>query len=394
MKSYLYALGTVIVFAAACSASQKNKAADKNDDKEALMLTSEEWGNSNGEFSVEIPTTGRYKISVFGSYEQDSLWIEDYIDNNDARTYNITGNLSVGNNQAASVVGSPLQIGQHQMRINGDSAAAVDSIQFELIQLIPEQSDTLTQNMEGEEWKLVWSDEFEGNGLPDSTKWTHNVGNWGWGNNELQYYTNAHTQNTRIENGNLIIEAIKDEKGNWTSGRLTTQGKVSFEYGRIEYRAKVPTKRGVWSAGWLLGDSYRDEISWPYCGEIDVLECVGYEINDTTGVGINHATCHTRAYYFKQNNQIGREIAVDSMNTKFHTYAVEWYPNRIEGYLDGEHYYTYDKNANDLEWPFHQPQNIIVNLAIGGGWGGLKGLDPDFNSQQFVLDYVRVYQKK
>src|SRR6056300_144418 len=115
MKSYLYALGTVIFFAAACSAPQENKVVVNNDDKETLVLTSESWGNSNGEFTIEIPTTGRYKISVFGSFVQDSLWIEDYIDNKDARAYNITGNLSVGNNKAAIAVGSPLQMGQHQM---------------------------------------------------------------------------------------------------------------------------------------------------------------------------------------------------------------------------------------------------------------------------------------
>ena len=155
----------------------------------------------------------------------------------------------------------------------------------------------------------------------------------------------------------------------WTSARLTTQGKTSFTYGRVEFRAMVPEGRGTWAAGWLLGDAYRDELSWPYCGEIDVLECVGYEIDDATGAGLNHATCHTRAYYFKQGNQIGSEIAVDSMNSVFHTFAIEWYPDAIHGYLDGGHYYTYDKTADRLEWPFNEPQNIIINLAVGGGWG-------------------------
>ena len=156
----------------------------------------------------------------------------------------------------------------------------------------------------------------------------------------------------------------------------------------------MPLARGTWAAGWLLGDAYRDEISWPYCGEIDVLECVGYEINDTTEKGINHATCHTRAYYFKQNNQIGSEIEMDSMNMKFHIYSVEWYPNEIKGFVDGVHYYTYDKNANDQEWPFHQSQNIILNLAIGGGWGGLKGVDQSMVSQEYIIDYVRVFEKR
>jgi beta-glucanase (GH16 family) len=240
---------------------------------------------------------------------------------------------------------------------------------------------------------LVWSDEFNGTGLPDTTKWSYNIGNWGWGNNEPQYYTEYRTENARQEDGNLIIEAHKNDLDEpWTSARLTTQGQASFLYGKVEFRAKVPVGRGTWSAGWLLGDSYEDELSWPYCGEIDVLECVGYEIDDETGDGLNHATCHTRAYYFKQDNQIGSEKIVKAMNNTFHTYAIEWYPDVIYGLVDGERYYTYDKNKDELEWPFFNPQNIILNLAVGGGWGGAKGIDESWESHQFIIDYVRVYE--
>lgn len=251
------------------------------------------------------------------------------------------------------------------------------------------------QNMEGEEWNLVWSDEFNDGVTVNQDNWNFNIGNWGWGNNELQYYTDNNSENARIENGNLIIEAHqqKDSKY-WTSARLTTQGKVAFKYGKIEFRAKVPYGRGTWAAGWLLGDEYRDELSWPYCGEIDVLECVGYEINDTTGNGINHGSCHTRAYYFKQNNHITGEIEMEDMNGSFHTYGIEWYKDHIKAFVDGEHYYTYDKNANELEWPFDKSHNIILNLAIGGGWGGLKGVDESFENHQFIVDYVRVYERK
>ena len=249
--------------------------------------------------------------------------------------------------------------------------------------------------MIGTDWNLVWSDEFDGSGLPDSTKWSYNIGNWGWGNNEPQYYTNAKQENARIEDGNLIIEAWKTGSINeWTSARLTTQGKETFLYGKIEFRAKVPVGRGTWAAGWLLGDDYRDELSWPYCGEIDVLECVGFEIDDSTGNGKNHATCHTRSYYFKQGNQIGADTNMQAMNTAFHTYAIEWYPDVIYGLVDGKRYYTYDKNKDELEWPFNKPQNIIVNLAIGGGWGGAKGIDSTWDKHQYILDYVRVYELK
>jgi len=207
----------------------------------------------------------------------------------------------------------------------------------------------------------------------------------------LQYYTAFDTSNARLENGNLIIEARKD-KGSWTSARLTTQGKFAFLEGKIVFRAQVPSGRGTWAAGWLLGSSYRDEQSWPRCGEIDVLECVGFEIDDSTGNGYNHASCHTPAYFFKKNNQITGKIAVENMQQAFHEYSIEWYPDSIRAFVDGNHYYTYDKNANADEWPFFEHQSIILNLAIGGGWGGAQGVDPELCNQKFVVDYVRVYE--
>jgi beta-glucanase (GH16 family) len=347
------------------------------------------------EYDIEIPEPGRYRLSFSGTTEDGaSVWMEDYVDNKDGRTYNITGLVSLEDG-SGSVDGSPLNQGLHKVRVHAkDGQVNLDQFTFEKIFPHLETPDFMEQKMDGEEWKLVWSDEFEEGTQPDETKWSYNVGNWGWGNFEPQYYTNADPDNARIADGNLIIEAIKNDQGHdWTSARLTTQGKVAFKYGRIEFRAKVPTGRGTWAAGWLLGDSYVDELSWPYCGEIDVLECVGYEIDDSTGNGINHATCHTPAYYFKIGNQISAQKEVEAMHTEFHTYAMEWYPDRIEAYLDGEHYYTYDKTANELEWPFNQPQAIIINLAVGGGWGGAKGIDERWDRHQYILDYVRVYEK-
>jgi len=351
-------------------------------------------GNSF-EYALNIPHSGRYRVTIKTTQKTISkVWIEDYITNTDERTYNITGNV-VLTNRMGSVDGSPLAQGLHNMKIHGlTHKSELDYIEFTLLKAHCETPVFHVQNMSGSDWEIVWSDEFDYSGTPDTNLWSYNIGNWGWGNNELQYYTEADENNAKVANGHLTLTARKDaESGQWTSARLTTAGKHSFTYGKIEFRAKVPAKRGTWAAGWTLGDSYTDEISWPYCGEIDILECVGFEINDTTGNGINHATCHTRAYYFKQGNQIGSQIEVDSMDTQFHLYAVEWDETEIRGYLDGEHYYTYDKNANEREWPFSNPQNIIVNLAIGGGWGGAKGLDPNLENPSYVLDYVRVYQR-
>lgn len=351
-------------------------------------------------FTVDVETSGRYAVRIFQTdVDSVEVWLEDYVNNSDDRTYNVTGTIRALNSTSTNsrfvghVDGSPLGKGRHPMKLHlnrGDVETIF--LQFELLVPHKASEEVLTQSMSGDAWGLVWSDEFNAEGLPDSTKWTYDVGDWGWGNNELQYYTVGDARNAHVSDGTLKITAIRDADDQWTSARLTTRGKTAFTYGRIEFRAKVPTHRGTWAAGWLLGNEYVDEISWPYCGEIDVLECVGFEIDDTTGSGLNHATCHTRKYYFKQGNQIGAEIAVDSMNSTFHTYAIEWDEKEVRGYLDGEHYYTYDKNADELEWPFNTPQNIIINLAIGGGWGGAKGMS-DFDRATYELDYVRVYER-
>lgn len=352
------------------------------------------------EYYLEIPSSGRYRISAVASADSGQLWIEDYTDNRDGRQYDISGKMSFSSqlkNSTDTVVidGSPMQKGKRKIRIHAlKSAVVLHSVSFRL--LIPHRPtpQILTQKMSGKDWHLKWADEFEGEGLPDTNKWTYNLGNWGWGNNELQYYTQADTQNAKLRDGFLIIRAKKDAHGKWTSARLTTQGKTAFKYGRIEFRAKVPNGRGTWSAGWLLGDAYLDEISWPYCGEIDVLESVGFEFDSSGKHGINHASCHTRAYYFKQGNQITGQIPVNHMSDSFHIYTVEWHPNGIHAYVDGQYYYTYDKTANKQEWPFDQAQNIILNLAIGGGWGGAKGIEATLTEQQFIIDYVRVYERQ
>jgi beta-glucanase (GH16 family) len=353
-------------------------------------------GNSWISFDVDVKEVARYKVGV-SMMGEGQVWLEDYAGNPDGRTYNVSGNF-IGSDLEQFVTvakeGSPLNVGTHKMRLHLEgSNVQVDKIEFTKMidhQMTPE---TLTQSTTGDNWELVWSDEFEGEGLPDTTKWIYDVGNWGWGNNEPQYYTASRTENARLENGNLIIEARKNDMGQeWTSARLTTRGKTSFLYGKIEFRGKAPAKDGTWAAGWLLGDAYRDELSWPYCGEIDVLECVGSEIDDLTGDGINHASCHTRTYYFKENTSITAVTDVQDMVNTFHTYTIEWMPDGIKAFLDGKEYYTYDKTKDSLEWPFDQPQNIILNLAMGGGMGG--AIDPSIDGQQFILDYVRVYELK
>ncbi len=353
-------------------------------------------------FDISIPVTGRYKTQLHMASDNEaglSCRVEDYYDNPDGRQYFITGNMLCPHSSDDELItifkdGSPLNKGLHKMKLHADSGGVrIDWIKFTLLKEHRPSPELLTQETSGEQWNIVWSDEFEEEGMPDTSKWTFDIGNWGWGNFELQYYTEGRLENARMEDGNLIIEAHKDDLNEaWTSARLTTRGKISFLYGKIEIRAKVPAQRGNWAAGWTLGDEYIDELSWPYCGEIDILESVGYEIDDESGDGSAHASIHCGAYYFKLNNQPTSITPVKNMNNEFHSYALEWFPDGIKIYVDDLHYFSYDDTSDSLSWPYNKAQNIILNLAMGGGWGGLRGLDENMTSQQYIIDYVRVYE--
>lgn len=359
--------------------------------------------NSRGwlAYDLEVEHAGRYQVivTVFNrSKENKNIWIEDHYDNKDDRTYNITGEITIPPSRESfnnySKDGSPLNKGMHKIKLHFDEGLKIDKIEFKLMKHHDITPLTFKQNTTGTEWVIAWSDEFDGPSI-DTLKWTYDVGDWGWGNNEHQYYTSNRSENARIEDGNLIIEARKNDMGNrWTSARLTTRGKVSFVHGKIEFRAIVPHEKGNWAAGWTLGDNYVDELSWPYCGEIDILESVGFEMNDTTGTGIAHASAHCGAYYFKIGNQPTGIMEVSKMNSDYHIYAVEWTTDFVKAYVDGVHYFTYDDNSTELSWPFNDPQNLILNLAMGGGWGGAQGTDESVTSTKMIVDYVRVYERK
>jgi beta-glucanase (GH16 family) len=350
----------------------------------------------DGVFDVEISIAGRYRVEV--SAQGDAVFnIEDYIYNTDGRTYDITAAMQIDSPDDYRVVskdGSPLDVGVHNMKvIFQEGVATIEWIRFTLLKEHELTPFTLKQNLEGEEWVLVWSDEFDVDGAPDPKVWAYDIGNWGWGNRETHYYTENRLENARCENGRLIIEARKDrDDGGWTSARLTTRGRMSLLYGKIEFSAKISARDGCWAAIWLLGDAYRDEVSWPYCGELDILENYGWEIDDDTGDGLTHFSCHTRAYYFKQGNHIAKRMHVKQLAGKFHTYALEWTPQALKIFLNGEHVYTYDKTANELEFPFNEPQNLIMNLAMGGGRA--KAVDPTLTAERLEVEYIRVYGRQ
>ena len=236
-------------------------------------------------------------------------------------------------------------------------------------------------------FKLVWEDNFDKDGLPDFDIWGYEVGyirNW-----EKQYYTENRLENARVENGNLIIEARRD---NWighkiTSASLHTYCKKSILYGRIEVRAKLPTGVGTWPAIWMLGNAKKEGVGWPACGEIDIMENVGFDPN------VIHGNVHTKAYNHVIKTNKGDEIIVDKPHTDFHVYTVDWYKDRIEFYVDGKRYFQFqNENTGNETWPFDKPHYLIINFAIGGAWGGQKGIDDNIFPQKYYIDYVRVYE--
>lgn len=240
-------------------------------------------------------------------------------------------------------------------------------------------------------WQLVWSDEFDTEGLPDTTKWNYDTrGNeYGWGNNEKQWYTVADPDNAYIQDGILTITAIKEPAfgKDYSSARLTTKGKGDWKYCKVEVKAKVPSGAGTWPAIWML-PTENTYGGWPKSGEIDIMEHVGFN-PDTV-----FSTVHTGAFNHTIGTQVGKKMGLPTATTEFHVYTTEWNENEIKSYVDGEHYFTFTNNGDGFEaWPFDQPFHLILNLAIGGGLGGQKGIDDSKFPHKFQIDYVRVYQK-
>jgi len=233
--------------------------------------------------------------------------------------------------------------------------------------------------------KLVWSDEFDHGNAPDTTIWNYELGDGcpklcGWGNNEEEFYTRS-KENIRIENGVLVINAIKNGD-QWTSARITTKGKRNFTYGRIEFKAKLARGQGTWAALWMLGESIA-KVGWPACGEIDILEHVG------RNPGVVQSAMHTPSKYGETTNK--GDTQIEAFDTEFHIYAADWTKEKIEFSVDGKSYYTYQPETHSAEtWPFDAPFYIIMNVAMGGGFGG--PIDPDLTSARMEVDYVRVYQ--
>ena len=236
----------------------------------------------------------------------------------------------------------------------------------------------------------IWADEFNYEGLPDTTKWSYDVGSKfnGWGNNEDQYYVASSSKNSIVGKGVLKIKALKESEGGkpYTSARLVSKGKGDFLYGRFEARAKLPKGRGTWPAIWML-PTEATYGNWPNSGEIDILEHVGYDQD------VLHISTHTQAYNHNINTQKTATKKVTGVSDVFHLYRVDWTPEYIKGFIDDQEIFSIENEHKSFaEWPFDQKFHWLLNLAIGGNWGGKNGIDEKAFPAVFEIDYVRVYE--
>lgn len=245
-----------------------------------------------------------------------------------------------------------------------------------------------TQQLEERNWQLVWSDEFDGTAgsLPDAGNWTFDIGTGqdGWGNQELQVYTN-NPENVSLDGqGNLVITALNNG-GRFTSARIKTQGLFEQQYGRFEARLKTPYGPGLWPAFWMLGSNI-DEVSWPQCGEIDIMELRGQEPN------IIHGSIHGPGYSGGNPITKGYILPAGRFDAEYHLFAIEWDRDKIDFFVDDFLYQRIERTEPSGQWVFDQPFFMILNVAVGGNYVGFPTPQTPF-PQRMIVDYVRVYQE-
>lgn len=237
-------------------------------------------------------------------------------------------------------------------------------------------------------YRLLWQDLFDQNGKPNPTLWTHETGGHGFGNNESQFYTDR-LENSYVKDGHLYIVAKKENHAHrqYTSAKLITYPNKLICKGRIEVMAKLPKGKGTWPAIWLLGEQFKKDTPWPLCGEIDMMEHVGQNPNHV------QFSLHTKNAYFHLNNQAMKEVVKEGLTDEFHLYSMDWEDDQITFYLDQEPQISFKKKANATvqDWPFDQPFYLILNIALGGTWGG--PIDDQALPAYFVFRYIKVYEK-
>jgi beta-glucanase (GH16 family) len=252
---------------------------------------------------------------------------------------------------------------------------------------IPSDGYTTPETYTG--YASAWQDEFSGTTL-DASSWAYDIGtgSGGWGNNELQYYTNR-PDNVYLDNGKLVIQAKKESfmGSAYTSARLITKNKRDFTFGRIDIRAKLPVAKGLWPALWMLGKKI-DQTSWPACGEIDIMELVGKDANKVYGT-LHWAASNGTRQLFGTNYTLPTGTFAD----KFHVFSLVWEADKLEIFMDDISYYKFDKSkVGTAAYPFNEAFFLLFNVAVGGDWPGSPDATTTF-PQQMVVDYVRVFKK-
>lgn len=273
----------------------------------------------------------------------------------------------------------PTGVTTYQYKIVGTNTFTVSVTATSSSGLTLKKSVQITVTVNASVPTLFWSDEFNTDGAPDAAKWNYDLGAGGWGNNELQYYT-SRPENVIVQNGVLKITAIKENFSGspYTSTRLKSQNKFAFTYGRVDVRAKIPAGQGTWPAIWMLGNNI-NTVSWPACGEIDIMEHRGSELNKIFG------TLHYPGR--SGGNANGSTIVVPTATTEFHIYSLDWSATSIKIYVDNQLYHTV---TNTSAIPFNQDFFFLLNVAMGGTFGG--AVDPAVSSATMEVDYIRVYK--
>jgi beta-glucanase (GH16 family) len=248
---------------------------------------------------------------------------------------------------------------------------------------------TAPQVIVDKDWKFettpAWQDNFDGTSV-DQSKWTFETGGSGWGNNELQNYTNG--SNAKIENGALVLEARRESSNGreYSSTRMISKGKGEWLYGRFEIRARLPKGRGTWPAIWMLSAD-NNYGNWPASGEIDIMEHVGYDPEKV------HCSIHTSAYNHTRNTQKTASRMVPGAMDAYHLYRVDWTPYAVRGFVDNVQYFEFiNENKGFTAWPFDKKFFMILNIAVGGNWGGAQGVDNTIFPARMEVDYVKVFK--
>lgn len=348
-------------------------------------------------------TNGRYDL-IFKFAEPETIGAGKRIFNVIAEGKVVLSRMDVtsardGNAKSALVTMVPnIEVSDGELNINLESVVGTPIINAFVVRKKQRADD---------DWLMIWNDEFEYSGAPNEDKWNYDIWPAKKVNDEDQTYTDK-LKNVRVENGLLVIEAHRENYNNakFTSGRIHTAGKADLFYGRVEVKAKLPAGQGTWPAIWMLpSDPFRyaegcdkgtdwqgnDNCSaWPNSGEIDIMEHVGYDMNRV------HGTVHTKAYYWVNGEQRKSSVSADNVDQEFHIYAMQWSPDRIDVFYDDSLYFTYLNQGQGWEaWPYDHPFHLILNVAVGGGWGGAGGpTDEKAFPTKMLVDYVRMYKRK